>query len=1134
MRSITFAALTGGLSSLALAVYTFAPTASAQPAPPNGPRDVQPGWHAIVHATLVPRPGEKVEDATIVIRNGVIVSAGAKGEAPKGARVWDYTGLTVYPGFIDAHVPVDAPAPDPKAPGAHWNAKVTPQRTALDGGGLDDKARKSLRDMGFTVAAIAPKGGVFRGAGSVVSLADAPAESEAGEQAIVARAFHEVSFETGGFGGDSYPSSQMGAIALLRQTLSDADWRVQDLASWKAAPTSRARPMPADALDALARREGPAGDLPLLFDTSDELEILRAGKIAREFNRPFLVLGSGTEFQRLGAVAGEKVAMIIPLVVPETPKVETQADAESVDLRDLMTWEQAPTNLRRLDAAGATVALTTDKLKKKEDFRKNLREAIRHGLSEEKALAMLTTNPAKILGVEKRVGEVAPGLAANLVATEGSYFGKELKMRDVWVDGQRYEVSAAPKIKPEGKWEVSFAAPLDFKGVLAIEKGNKVTFKAMEKEQKARGVKSQENRLSMLIDNDPWGAKGAWALTGVLEGEEMIGTGVSHEGQTFAWTAKRVLDEKGLKDELKKEADAKKAAEKEKKGEAKPGEADKKDDVAGDKPAADKPDALAKNDDKADGEKKDAKAEGDEEKDDRPAPDAPEKLGLPFGPYAYDEYPAQEEVFVVNATVWTSGPAGIIENGGVHVKDGRIVAVGKDVKAPASPGAGVRVIDAKGKHVTPGLIDCHSHTGISRGVNEGSQAITAEVRIQDVIDPDSINWYRELAGGLTGANQLHGSANPMGGQNSVVKIRWGVEKPDDLRNDAAPPGIKFALGENVKQSNWGDRATTRYPQTRMGVETLMRDAFAGARDYAVALDRWNALSAEQKKSAEPVRRDLEAECLAEILQGKRLIHCHSYRQDEILMLCRLAKDFGFGIGTFQHVLEGYKVADAIKEVARGGSTFSDWWAYKMEVMDAIPENGAIMHEVGVAVSFNSDSDELARRLNTEAAKAVKYGGVDRAEALKFVTLNPAKQLAIDGRVGSLEAKKDADFVIWSGDPLSAYTICESTWVDGREMFSLEKDKALRAKNASERRRIIQKVLADAKGKKDDAGPGGGPPEGMRGRGGRPGGPAPTAEELEHERLMDLLAERNLNLLKSGLDPDSHKCGECGVFDLGDH
>lgn len=1122
MRPLTRLSAACGVFAAAAVVTSLSLTpATAQPAPANGPRPVEPGWHVLTHATLIPRPGEKIEDATIVIRDGLIVATEAKGKAPEGAREWDCTGLTIYAGLIDAHVPVDAPAPDAKAPGTHWNGRVTPQRTALDGAGLDEKTRKSLRDMGFTSAALAPKGGVFRGAGAVVTLADPPEESLSGKQALLVPAFHEVAFESGGGpgsggGGDSYPSSQMGAIALIRQTLSDADWRVKDLAAWSADTMARARPMPADALDALARRTqhaGRAGDTPLLFVVEDELEILRAGKIAREFNRPAMALGTGTEFARLGAIKAENMALIVPIAFPEAPKVETPADAEAADLRDLMTWEQAPTNLRRLDGAGVTVAVTTDKLKNKGDFRKNLREAIRFGLSEDRALAMVTTVPAKMLGVEKRLGEVAPGFAANLVVVDGTMFGKEAKVHDVWVDGERYEVTAAPAMKPEGKWDVSLGAPLNFAGTFLIDKGNKVTVRALEKEGKARGVKASETRLSWLVDADPWDAKGVWSYTGVVEGEEMLGTGVTHEGVAFGWSAKRTADLDTMKEELKKEAEAKKAAR------GAPGKDKPEAGAEGAKPEGDKP--------------ADAKADGDEKKDeDKPAPEVPENLGLPFGPYAYDEYPKQEEVFVTNATIWTSGPAGILENATLHVKDGKVVALGRDLKIPKR--GDIRVIDAAGRHVTPGLIDCHSHTGISRGVNEGTQAITAEVRIGDVVDPDSINWYRELAGGLTGANQLHGSANPIGGQNSVVKIRWGVNHPDDLKHEGAPTGIKFALGENVKQSNWGDRYTTRYPQSRMGVETIIRDAFNAARDYTSAMGRHDAMGDSAKKKAAPPRRDLELECLSEILAGQRLIHCHSYRQDEILMLCRVAKDYGFTIGTFQHVLEGYKVAEAIKEVARGGSCFSDWWAYKMEVMDAIPEDGAIMHEVGVTVSFNSDSDELARRMNTEAAKAVKYGAVDRAEALKFVTLNPAKQLGIEARVGSLEAGKDADFVIWSGDPLSAYTKCESTWVDGREMFSIERDRALREKNVADRQRIIQRLLVEAKDARGgaDGAPGGGGRPGAPG-GGRPAGadPVPTAEELERARLQRALEDRNLEMLRAGDDPESHKCGECGVLDI---
>ncbi|MFI5402870.1 MAG: amidohydrolase, partial [Planctomycetota bacterium] len=434
-----------------------------------------------------------------------------------------------------------------------------------------------------------------------------------------------------------------------------------------------------------------------------------------------------------------------------------------------------------------------------------------------------------------------------------------------------------------------------------------------------------------------------------------------------------------------------------------------------------------------------------------PAPepaDAPETYGTPFGPYALDALPAQPDPLVVKgATLWTCGPKGIIENGEIEVRAGKVVYAG-----PArGDAAGTTVIDASGRHVTPGIIDCHSHTGISRGVNESGQAVTAEVRIGDVTDPDSISWYRELAGGITTVNSLHGSANPIGGQNQVNKARWGVRHPDEMHFEGAPQGIKFALGENVKQSNWGDDFTTRYPQTRMGVETLMRDRLLAAREYAAHHDR----------------RDLELEALAEVLQGTRLVHCHSYRQDEILMLCRLAEEFGFTIGTFQHVLEGYKVADAIRDRSLGGSAFSDWWAYKVEVQDAIPWNGALMREVGVCVSFNSDSDEMARRMNLEAAKAVKYGNVPPEEALKFVTLNPAKQLKIDARVGSLEEGKDADFAIWSGPPLSVYSRCVATWIDGREYFSLEQDRTHREKIAADRQRIVQKILGRKKEKEEE-------------------------------------------------------------------
>jgi N-acetylglucosamine-6-phosphate deacetylase len=337
-------------------------------------------------------------------------------------------------------------------------------------------------------------------------------------------------------------------------------------------------------------------------------------------------------------------------------------------------------------------------------------------------------------------------------------------------------------------------------------------------------------------------------------------------------------------------------------------------------------------------------------------------------------------------------------------------------------------------------------------VNEAGQAISAEVRIGDVIDSDDIGIYRALAGGLTTAHVMHGSANPIGGQCQVIKLRWGV-LPEEMKFKDAPPTIKFALGENVKQSNWGDEYTSRYPQTRMGVEQIMRDEFRAALDYEEDCARYN-----DDDSGIPPRRDLELEAIVEILRGERFVHCHSYRQDEILATMRVAEDFDFRIRVLQHILEGYKVADIMAEHGAGGSTFSDWWGYKFEVYDAIPHNGALMHNEGVLVSFNSDSDELARRMNTEAAKAVKWGGVSEEEALKFVTINPAIQLKIDDRVGSLEPGKDADFAVWNGSPLSTYSACEQTWLDGRRFFDITEDAALREEVRKQRAVLVQKAL----------------------------------------------------------------------------
>ena len=414
---------------------------------------------------------------------------------------------------------------------------------------------------------------------------------------------------------------------------------------------------------------------------------------------------------------------------------------------------------------------------------------------------------------------------------------------------------------------------------------------------------------------------------------------------------------------------------------------------------------------------------------------------------------AQDQVTLIkNATVLTV-TRGTIENGDVLIRNGKIAAVGKNLKAPA----GATVIDATGMYLLPGIIDCHSHIAVDGGVNEGSIAVSSMVGIEDVIDPEDIDIYRDLAGGVTTANVLHGSANPIGGLNAVIKLRWGQDARG-LLFEGAKPGIKFALGENPKRSNFTPPpgVPQRYPATRMGVMDVIREAFIDAREYRQKWQDYQKRVAAGEKNLLAPRKDLKLEPLVEILEGKRLVHAHCYRADEILQLIRLAEEFGFKIATFQHVLEGYKVAKEIAAHGAGASTFSDWWAYKVEAYDAIPYNAALMTQKGVVVSINSDSAEEARHLNQEAGKTVKFGGLSETEALKLVTLNPARQLQIADRVGSIEVGKDADLVLYDKHPLSVYSVPQKVLIDGQVYFDRQQDIARRAEIEKEKKALAEK------------------------------------------------------------------------------
>lgn len=1237
--------------------------------PPNGPRRTEPlqGWVALTNVTVHVKPGTTIAAATLVIRDGrvqaVLPQAGDSaapgpdgqpaGEAPKAdmpppSQVIDGRGLHVYAGFIEPFIEVAVPRADTSSPGAHWNPRITPQRDVLDRGsaGIDDKLGQSLRSLGFTAAGLAPKGGLIRGQGAVVALSPKSPDPSDRAPTIYARsAFQAAGFEDGdefssargGAGDDArwtrYPDSQMGAIALIRQTFSDADW----LAENPAGPGDQ----PVDALTPLLpAASGPA--TPILWDVADELEAFRALTIGREFKRPSIILGSGREYRRLEALAAFNAPVIIPLNYPKRPRVGTIGEAESVGLGELIAWEQAPTNPRRLDAAGLTVALTSskipDKLGGRGAFRERLASALRHGLPPARALAMLTTNPAQILGVDKTLGTIEPGKAANLVIADGPLFTdrpdaprrgepgyiKPGTIIEVWIDGRKYPVKNESRLDVAGTWAVDVpeGAPavtieIDADDVVTVIEQSREGDKTARTTARARDWSlAADGRFSFVFDRltGPAGADQARAsvVSGVIERDGaalvMHAQQADDTGAVRRWTARfKPEGAKAAGDRFRPTPRALAGDWLIAKGDQKP-EAGGKPDGAKRDPAApvitltrERTVSVKRSqqdrtvtavtydlaDDPAGGSQRVVTkirftADGLSAADApaaqvvlTPTPDAdvleatindqparlvrrrdtpeaddlgeiPDRLGLPVGPYALAELPEQPSVLISNATVWTSGPAGVIDKGFVAIQNGKITHVGD--AAPSLQGEWI-TIDADGKHLTPGIIDCHSHTGISRGVNESAQAVTAEVRIGDVTDPDSISWYRQLAGGVTAVNSLHGSANPIGGQNQVNKVRWGCVAPSDMHFEGAIPGIKFALGENVKQSNWGDRNTSRYPQTRMGVEGILRDRFLAARQYA-------ALRKEGK-----VRRDLELDALAEILAGERLVHCHSYRQDEILMLARLSREFGFRLGTYQHILEGYKVADAVRDSAIGASAFSDWWAFKMEVQDAIPYAGAIMHEVGVVVSFNSDSDELARRMNVEAGKALKYGGpgMTPADAFKFVTLNPAKQLKVDDRVGSLEVGKDADLVLWSGMPMSPTSRAERTWVDGRELFSLERDRELRKSARDERQRILQKILRAERREKgagnptrtvsDDA-PAAAPAPGQSTSpdSAQPGSTPPElwadAADLASGRagrrllLLDSLRQAQaarrelfLSFLKRGVDVRFARTGDCGCDDL---
>ncbi|MEZ4779557.1 MAG: amidohydrolase family protein [Flavobacteriaceae bacterium] len=936
----------------------------------DGVKEENNNYVAFTNATLYVSPTQLIKNGTLLIQNGKVVASGSTVTIPKNCIIIDLDGKYVYPSFIDSYTNFGIEKPkrqgggrspqyDASREGFYWNDHILAEQKGIGSFKYAGKDAEELRKLGFGVVNTHLMDGIARGTGVLVALND-----EAGDATRILndQSGQFFSFEKSVTSNQSYPSSLMGAIALLKQMYSDMDWYAKGNSKTKDR-----------SLEAMIENKSRTS----FFEAGNKGNDLRADKIADQFNLNYVIVGGGDEYEAIESIKQTNAKYIIPINFPAAYDVSNPYFAKYIDLADMREWNQAPQNPKVLTDNNITFALTTFQLDKVSEFSKNLQKAIDYGFNKTKALEALTTVPASLLGQNSSLGTLEAGKWANFLITSGDIFDKETTLYENWVQGKKHVINDKDQ--------------KDIRGVYALSAGGKnyeMTLSGDLSKPKIEVKQDTIKRTSKISYDNNWvtfsfedDTKELNRATGLIpsSGANFNGKLVLPNGVETTFTAVRT-------------------------GDAKEAEKDKKEENT-----------------------------------------LPEIVPLTYPNVGYGNTakPKPQTMLFKNATVWTSEDTGILENTDVLVKNGKIERVGKNLSA-----SGAIVIDATGKHLTAGIIDEHSHIA-ALSINEGGQNSSAEVKIEDVINSEDINIYRNLAGGVTSVQILHGSANPIGGRSAIIKLKWG-EEADGLVYKNSPKFIKFALGENVKQSNW--QSFNRFPQTRMGVEQLYVNYFNRAKEY-------DAL----KKSGKPYRYDEEMEVLAEILNGERYISCHSYVQSEINMLMKVAEKFNFKVNTFTHILEGYKVADKMAAHGVGGSTFSDWWAYKYEVNDAIPYNAAIMTRAGVTTAINSDDDEMSRRLNQEAAKTIKYGGMSEEEAWKMVTINPAKLLHLDNRTGSIKEGKDADLVLWTDHPLSIYAKAEKTIVDGTVYFDLETDKAKREAIKAEKNTLIKMMLSEKSG-----------------------------------------------------------------------
>jgi imidazolonepropionase-like amidohydrolase len=984
---------------IAFCVFAFSATAQ-ETFPSNGEvANTKPECYAITNVRIVVSPTSTIDVGTLVVRKGVIEAVGAKVAIPQDAVVYDLRGKTVYPSFIEADSDYGMPVQPPPQPFAfnsppQYDTKTTGAFAWNEALKPDKTSHTAFQPNPTTAAELRRLG--FGVAHSFVH--DGIARGTSTLVALGEGAAHTLIIKDRAAAQYSFQkgSSRQVYPTSLMGVIALLRQTYLD-ADWykKSRPNESILPKETNfALEAWNALQ----TLPQIIEINGKLNLFRADALGDEFGVQYIIRTSGDEYQYVEEVKKSKAALITSLNFPLAYNLDDPLDALNVSLAEMKHWELAPTNPATLEKNGIPFALTSAGLRNRStDFMPNLRTAIKYGLTKQQALAALTTVPAQLLRVSEKVGTLEKGKLANFLVTSGDVFDAETIIFQNWVQGKPYELVNPINADIRGTYSLNVQGIGDY--TLTLKGSVNAPSQELVKNGDSTRITlafertGSGNLVTMRFPRDAK-SKQDLQLTGWIDTKNG-GEAWSGKGQdtTGAW----------LQWSAKR---------------VKPFEAAKTADTATATAGTFTPQGART---------------------------------VPFGEYGLKAALKQETVLIKNATVWTSDADGIQKNADVLLKGGKIAAVGKNLTE-----AGAKIIDGTGKHVTPGIIDEHSHIAL-QAINEASQSVTCEVREADVINPEDINIYRQLAGGVTSSHLLHGSANAIGGQTILIKLRWGASA-NEMKFDGAPPFVKFALGENVKQANWGDNFNIRFPQTRMGVEQVMVDAFTRAREYEASLK-----AAASDKNATPIRRDLELDALVEILNSKRFITCHSYVQSEIAMLMRVAEQFGFRVNTFTHILEGYKVADRMKAHGAAASSFSDWWSYKAEVAEAIPYNGAILHAMGVNVAFNSDDAEMARRLNQEAAKAVKYGGVSEEDALKFVTINPAKMLRVENRTGSLKSGKDADVVVWSDNPLSVYARVETTFVDGIPYYDRTRDAALREEIRSERARITQLMVQAKKG-----------------------------------------------------------------------